>query len=131
MRTLWPTESLANREEKSPRQLPVGFLFEGASFSDIPSPALALASLRLRPRLALPTNAPPVKIEVRDAHAAPSGEFTFNVTGAANSNIEIQTTENLTQWSSVMNVVPTTSPQLITIPADPNKPYRFFRILLK
>jgi hypothetical protein len=34
-------------------------------------------------------------------------------------------------WIPVMNVVPTTSLQLITIPADTSKPYRFFRILLK
>jgi surface-anchored protein len=81
--------------------------------------------------LPLPTNAPPVKIQLSDARFLTGGNFTFNVIGAQNLAIEIHATDNLTQWSTVTNLVPTVSPQPITIPGNSAKPFRFFRVLQK
>jgi surface-anchored protein len=79
--------------------------------------------------LPLPTNAPPATIELRDPRVLPSGQFTFNLLGAANLLVEVQGAESFTDWSTVTNLVPTASPQSITIPIDATKASRFFRVL--
>lgn len=81
--------------------------------------------------LPLPTNAPPATLELREPHLAANGDFNFNLLGAANLSVEIQAADNLTQWNMVTTLVPTNSPQAITIPADASKPYRFFRVQQK
>jgi len=68
---------------------------------------------------------------LRDPHLASNGDFNFNLLGAANLSVEIQAADNLTQWNMVTTLVPTNSPQAITIPADASKPYRFFRVQQK
>jgi surface-anchored protein len=80
--------------------------------------------------LPLPTNAPPAKIQLSQAKAEAGGGFAFNVDGAVNGIIDVQGSEDLKQWAPVLtNVAVTTSSQTISIPADPTKRQRSFRVL--
>ena len=79
----------------------------------------------------LPTNAPPVKIQLSDPKFLASGSFTFNLAGAANLAVEVQATDDFVGWTTVTNFVPVISPQTVTLPPDVGKPHRFFRVQAK
>jgi surface-anchored protein len=80
--------------------------------------------------LPLLTNAPPSDIQLSDAKLPAGGAFTFNVAGAASGTIEVQASEDLNQWASVLtNAVTSTSSKSISVPPDPTKSQRFFRVL--
>jgi hypothetical protein len=79
----------------------------------------------------LPTNAPPVKIQLSDPNFLASGSFTFNLAGAANLAVEVQATDDFVGWTTVTNLVPATSPQIVNVPSNAGKPHRFFRVQVK
>jgi surface-anchored protein len=78
--------------------------------------------------LPLPANAPAASLEIRNTQLV-GATFGFDLLGADNITIEIQGTQDFQDWTPVITMDVVTSPQQITFPLDPAKPYRFFRAL--
>jgi surface-anchored protein len=81
--------------------------------------------------LPLPTNAPPTTIQLSSPKLLSDASFAFSLSGAVNRACEIQTTADFVGWNTVTNIVPITSPQTVTVPADAGKSQWFFRVQAK
>ncbi|MEO8426588.1 MAG: TIGR03769 domain-containing protein [Verrucomicrobiota bacterium] len=81
--------------------------------------------------LPLPTNALPTTIQLGSPQLLSDASFSFSLRGGVNHACVIQATVDFVGWTTITNLIPVTSPQTVTLPADAGTPHRFVRVQAK